>query len=133
MRFTLGDVTRNGLLNRGAREEAYRQTPAQHERLLNRYIRPGMSPAQLMLAQTRGRQLELLQPRYWNDQVPRQVKGPLNPSSSWIDEIEYLPDLGIAVMKTSGREYFYPMTARQVGNWVTADSIGSFYNRNIKL
>lgn len=130
MRFTLGDMTRNGLLNRGAREAAYRQTPVQHQRMLDKYIKPGMTPAQVMLAQTRGAQLEKLNPRYWDDQVPRR---PLNPSSSWIDEIEYMPDLGLAVMKTAGREYYYPMTARQVGNWVTSDSIGSYYNRLVKL
>lgn len=130
MRFRLGDVTRNGLLNRAAKEAAYRQTPVQHQRMLDKYIRPGMSPAQLMLAQTRGQQLEKLNPRYWNDQEPRR---PLNPSSSWIDEIEYLPDLGLAVMRTQGREYYYPMTARQCGNWICSDSIGSYYNRNVKL
>lgn len=130
MLFKLGDMTRNGLLNRGMNKAAYRQTQLEHDRALNKYVRPGMSPAQIMLAQTRGQQLERLNPKYWLDNTPRL---PLNPSSSWIDAIEYLPDLGIAVMKTGGREYYYPLTARQVGNWVTADSIGGFYNRNIKL
>lgn len=130
MKFKLGDATRNALLNVGAREAAYRQTPLQHQRMLDKYIRPGMGPAELALAQIRGEQLEKLNPKYWDDQEPRR---PLSPSSSWIDEIEYLPDLGIAMMRTGGREYYYPMTARQVGNWVTSDGIGEYYNRNLKI
>lgn len=130
MKFRLGDATRNALLNGAARQAAYRQTQLQHDRYANKYVRPGMSPMEIMLAQARGEQEERLNPRYWDDQEPRR---PLNPSSSWIDEIEYLPDMGLAIMHTGGREYYYPMTARQVGNWVTAPSIGSWYNRNIKL
>ena len=132
MKFRLGEATRNALLNGAARDAAYRQTPEQHQALLNRFIRPGMSPTELALAKMRGQQLERMDPRYWDDTEPRR---PLNPSSGWIDEIEYLPDLGLSRMRTeSGREYYYPTTSNKVGNWVAArEGIGEFYNRNIKL
>ena len=73
---------------------------------------------------------EKINPKYWDDDHPRLDLGG---SSSWIDDIEYLPDLGIAVMHTNGNQYYYPMTPEDVGDWVTSDSLGSYYNDNVKL
>lgn len=133
MQFKCGDMTRNGMFNAATKPAAYRQTQLQHDRTINKYVRKGMTPAQIMLAQVRGEQEEMLNPRYWNDQYPRRGNTNAFASSSWIDEIEYLPDMGLAIMKTDGREYYYPMTARQVGNWVTSNSLGQYYNRLVKL
>ena len=134
MLFKLGDATRNALLNSGAKEEAYRQTQRQHDSYANKYVKPGMTPFRVMVAMAQGEQEERLNPRYWNDDRPRVVKGELSPSSTWIDSVEYLPDMGLSVIVTdNGRQYYYPKTARQVGNLVTSPSIGQWYDRNFKL
>ena len=130
MRFELGKVTRNALLNPYAADAAYRQTPEEHSALIHKYERAGMSPTELMLATQRGIDEEKINPKYWDEETPRWDLGG---SSSWIDGIEYIPSLGIAVMKTGGNEYYYPMTSDEVGDWMTSDSLGSYYNRNVKL
>lgn len=130
MRFNLGFGTRNALLNRYAKDAAFRQTPEEHDAAIHKYEVPGMNPTQLLQAAMKGADEERLLPQYWDDETPRLD---LHPSSSWIDGIEYFPDLGIAIMQTNGKEYYYPLTAKEVGDWVTSDSVGSFYNRNIKL
>lgn len=131
MRFgELGKVTRNMLLNQNAREAAYRQTPEEHDALIHQYERPGQTPMERLLAVQQGIDEEKLNPKYWNEDNPRLDLGG---SSSWIDDIEYLPDMGISVMHTNGKQYYYPMTADEVGDWMTSDSLGSYYNANIKL
>lgn len=130
MKFPLGTATRNMLLNRYNSDGAYRQTPEEHEALLHQFEKPGMNPAELLKAIQEGMDAEKANPKYWDDETPRVDLGG---SSSWIDNIEYIPSLGIAVMHTDGREYYYPMTADEVGNWMTSDSLGSYYNANVKL
>ena len=131
MRFgEFGKVTRNMLLNPAAREAAYRQTPEEHDALIHQYERPGQTPMERLLAVQQGIDEEKVSPKYWNDDTPRLDLGG---SSSWIDNVEYLPDMGIAVMHTNGKQYYYPMTADEVGDWMTSDSLGSYYNANIKL
>lgn len=130
MEFELGKLTRNGLLNNYARDAAYRQSPEEHDELIHKYEKPGMSPAELLLATKRGIDEEKINPKYWDDEKPRLALGG---SSSWIDGIDYIPSLGIAVMKTNGHEYYYPMEPDEVGDWMTSDSLGSYYNANVKL
>lgn len=131
MRFgEFGKVTRNMLLNPLAREAAYRQTPEEHDALIHQYESPGQTPMERLLAVQQGIDEEKASPKYWNDDTPRLDLGG---SSSWIDNVEYLPDMGIAVMHTNGKQYYYPMTADEVGDWMTSDSLGSYYNANIKL
>lgn len=127
MKFRIGFGTRN-MLNDG--EAAYRQSPIEHEELLHKYERPGQTPAERLIAAERGMLEEKLNPRYWNDEIPRRDVGG---SSSWIDEIEYLPSLGIAIMHTDGKQYYYPMTSDEVGDWMNSDSLGQYYNNNVKL
>jgi hypothetical protein len=130
MRFDLGQGTRNVLLNRENSEAAYRQSPIEHEEALNQFKRPDMLPHQELVAIMEGENAEKELPKYWNDEVPRLDLGG---SSSWIDGIEYIPELGIAIMETDGREYYYPMTPKEVGDWMTSPSLGSYYNANVKL
>lgn len=130
MRFSLGQGTRNVLLNRDNSEAAYRQDPAEHDALIHQYEKPGMTPNERLLAAIKGLEEEKQNPKYWNDEVPRLDLGG---SSSWIDQIEYVPSLGMAIMETNGREYYYPMTPNEVGNWMNSDSLGSYYNKFIKL
>ena len=130
MKFDLGKATRNMLLNDSAKESAYRQTPEEHEALLHKYEDASQTPMERLLAIQRGIDEEKLNPKYWDDATPRLDLGG---SSSWIDNIEYIPSLGIAIMNTNGREYYYPMSPNEVGNWMTSDSLGSFYNQYVKL
>lgn len=125
-----GNLTRNMLQNGDAAIAAFRQSPAEHDELLHRYERAGQSPTERLLAVEQGIQEEKSYPKYWNDEFPRRDLGA---SSSWIDDIEYLPDLGIAVMHTNGKQYYYPMSSDEAGRWVTSDSLGQYYNNNIKL
>ena len=125
-----GKATRNMLLNPYAKDAAYRQSPEEHDALIHKYEKPGQTPMERLLAVQRGLDEEKINPKYWDDDHPRLDLGG---SSSWIDDIEYLPDLGIAVMHTDGRQYYYPMTPDDVGDWVTSDSLGSYYNANVKL
>ena len=129
MLFELSKMTRNALMNPYEAEAAYRQSPSQHEALLNKYVKPGMSPAELMLALDQGRQEEAAEPRYWNDQLPRRDIGA---SSSWIDSIEYLPDMGLASFSVNGRQYFYPMSSDEVGDLINSDSIGQNVSKMMK-
>lgn len=130
MRFNLGQGTRNVLLNRENSDAAYRQSLEEHEEALNQFKKPCMLPQQELIAIMDGEIAEKELPKYWDDNVPRLDLGG---SSSWIDGIEYMPDLGIAIMNTNGREYYYPMTPDEVGDWITSPSLGSYYNANVKL
>jgi len=130
MKFSVGFGTRNALLNGSNKEAAYRQDPVEHEIAIHKYERPGQTPAERLFAIEKGQEEERELPKYWDDEYPRRD---INESSSWIDEIEYLPSMGLAIMKTNGHEYYYPMTSKEVGDWVTSDSLGGYYNRNVKL
>lgn len=129
MRFDLGYGTRNVLLNGSNAEAAYRQTPTEHEEALHKYERPGQTPAERLIATEQGMIEEQMLPKYWNDTIPRRDVGG---SSSWINGIEYLPDFGLAIMNTKGREYYYPATNEEMGDWITSDSIGGTYNEKFK-
>lgn len=130
MIFDIGNGTRNMLLNQYLKEAAYRQTPQEHEELINKYVRPGMSPAQMMLAMAQGEQLERLNKKYWNEQTPRYD---FSPSSSWISQVESLPDLGITRVTTDrGQSYYYPQSTDEAGNFVTSDSLGQYFNNYMK-
>jgi hypothetical protein len=130
MRFGLGFGTRNVLLNRNNAEAAYRQTPAEHDEALHQFERPGQTPAEQLIAAEEGMIAEKELPKYWDDDTPRRDLGG---SSSWINEIEYLPSVGMAILHAGGRQYYYPMTTDEAGNWVTSDSIGQYYNQNVKM
>lgn len=130
MRFPIGFGTKNILLNRENAEAAYRQDPMEHEAELHKYDSPSLSPYEQLMATVKAADEEKLNPKYWDENEPRLDLGG---SSSWIDGIEYMPELGIAIMKTNGREYYYPMTPDEVGDWVTSDSLGSYYNNFVKL
>lgn len=130
MKFQLGQGSRNVLLNRENGEAAYRQTDAEHNEALQKYMTPGMDSKSLLEATVKGQDEEKLNPKYWDDDTPRLDLGG---SSSWIDDIEYMPELGLAIMHTGGREYYYPMTPDEVGDWMNSDSLGSYYNNFVKL
>lgn len=122
-------LTHNSLLNRGNKDAAYKQTELEHNEALNKYIRPGMTPLEMMAARSRGEAEEKLLPKYWDDELPRQS---LNPSSSFIDDVTVIPSLNMARIRIGNKTYTYPMKDTLAGDMVTNFSIGEFYNDNVK-
>lgn len=128
MRFDLAPITRNALA--GNTEAAYRQTPSQHEELLTQYERPGMTPMELMAAQLQGMEAEQAEPRYWLDETPRRDIGA---GSSWVRGVEFLPESGIAIITMpNGKNEYRFMSADGVGDMITSDSIGNYFNTHLR-
>lgn len=126
------------------KDAAYMQTPAEHEANIERFtkererqfVRAGMTPAQVLNAKRRARawaenydeptKVE----EYWKgDQKPRR---PIQVSSSFIGEVRVVPSLGLARLNLNGRNYSYSLTPEMVGDMVTSDSLGQFYNGAIR-
>jgi hypothetical protein len=133
MRFDLGYGTRNMLLNRSFTNAAYRQTALEHQNYIDEFARQrmanGENPAMAYYeAETIDEPTKV--EKYWNDFEPRR---PVDDSSSWVNSIEHLPDAGMSVMTTNGgKEYYYPQTSDEAGDWITSDSIGGYYNNFVK-
>lgn len=127
MKFSVStgpSLTRNALLNRSNKDAAYRQTDFEHDNLLNAFVETNMEPWQEKLALLRGKQAEEGNPRYWDDEEPRK---PLTPSSSFIEDIEYLPTLNLARIRIGGKIYDFPgFTPKQMGDMITSDSLGGY-------
>lgn len=134
MRFDLGFGTRNMLLNRAFHDAAYRQTAMEHQDYIDEFARRrmanGENPAMAYYnAETIDEPQQVEQ--YWNDFTPRRDIGG---SSSWVRSIEHLPDAGMSIMTTSnGKEYYYPQTSDEAGDWINSDSIGQHFNNYIKM
>lgn len=129
MKFLMDYGTRDAILAAANKEAAYRQNETEHDDTIHQFEKPGMTPPEKLLATQEGIEAEKELPEYWDEEVPRRDLGT---ASHWIDEVEYFPDLGIASMNVNGKQYIYPMTNEDMGEWMTADSIGSYYNNLIK-
>jgi hypothetical protein len=128
MNFQINPISRNVLA--GNSEAAYRQTPAQHDELLHQFERPGMTPMELMAAQLQGEEAEAAEPRYWLDQTPRRDLGV---GSSWIKNVEYLPESGIAIITMpDGKNEYRFLDSDTVGDFITSDSLGNYFNRFLR-
>lgn len=129
MLFNLGNVTRNGLLNKAEKDAAYRQSDFEHEQALNKFVQPGMTPVQKKIAKEMGEEYEKSLPKYWLDQSPRRN---VDPSSSFIEQVEHFPTMGITRVQMGGKSYIYPMDDNFTGDMLTSDSIGKVYNDSVK-
>lgn len=129
---------------RAYRNAAFMQTDKQHEDALKKFtkererqfIRIGMSPAQIANAKVRARNWaeNFDEPKkveeYWKrDQEPRR---PISLSSSWVGGVHIVPSLGLARLNLNGRNYSYALTPEFVGKMLTSNSIGQYYNRNLR-
>ena len=143
MRFDLGYGTRS-FIGGENRDAAFRQTPTEHQQYIdeftqqheNELIQPGMTPLQIALAKAEARYLgeqdeQTKIPEYWMDTTPRRDVGA---TSTWINNIEVMPDGGMAQMQTNdGNIYYYPLSDEEVGNWVTDPmGVGEYYNTMIR-
>ena len=129
---------------RAYRKAAFMQTDKQHEEALKKFskererqfIRIGRSPAQIANAKVRARNWaeNFDEPKkveeYWKrDQEPRR---PISLSSSWVGGVHIVPSLGLARLNLNGRNYSYALTPEFVGKMLTSNSIGQYYNRNLR-
>lgn len=125
-------------LRSGDRTAAERQSPFEHENLLDEKNLPGYWTAVAMppgpqrdlalnalKAEAIRRESEI--PKYWNDQYPRR---PITQSSSWISGIDYDPVTNYAQMHTKdGKSYGYGgIDATQMANIINSQSIGDEFN-----
>lgn len=112
-------------------ETCYMQSPEEHRALLEKY--KGVKGMPAALAEALGEEEERRSPRYWKtDTQPRY--GGSTPSSSFIQGINVSPGLNIAtITMKNGRSYSYPLTTEQAGELTNANSLGAWYNKNIKL
>lgn len=126
------------------KDAAYMQSPTEHKRAIKKFtkererqfIRAGMTPAQIAAAKKRAEQwaINYDEPtkveKYWKgDKEPRRD---IQISSSFIGGVRIVPSLGLARLDLGGRSYSYALTPRVVGNMVTSDSLGQYYNRRIR-
>jgi len=112
-------------------ETSYKQTPEEHQALLNKYM--GIKGLPKEIALQLGAEEEKRSPRYWiGDTAPRY--GGSTPSSSFIQAINVSPGLNLAtITMKNGRSYSYAITPEQAGDLVNSNSLGAWYNKNIKL
>jgi len=111
------------------------QTLDEHNRALNKYIRPGMTPLQQKEAIRRGIEEEKKLESYWtNDDKPRSDK--VKSSSSAVSDVHVNPDGTISVrFRQQGKWYTYgggPTSydaALAANDLVTANSMGKAINK----
>lgn len=116
----------NNVLMSGDRTATERQTPAQHEELLDITTLPdypafmAMPPGpnkslmyNALVAQAELREQE--DPRYWNDSMPRRN---ITQSSSFIGPIDYDQNTNLATVQLGDRMYVYPLDNQQMSEWL---------------
>lgn len=57
---------------------------------------------------------------------------PMKASSTFVRHINFLPTSKTAFVRIGNGQYVYPMTPKQLGNWLCSNSLGRFYNNYIK-
>lgn len=131
-------ITAKGMNNNirtGDRLAAERQTPLEHEELLDERNLPGyreammlQGPARLMAIQQLRAQAALREaeyPKYWDDQYPRRD---IAQSSSWVGDIDYDPYSNVMQVQLGNKVYTYSKTPDQVAQIVNSPNIGDCLN-----
>lgn len=134
-----GNGMGNNILKSGDRQAAFRQTPAEHEELLDERNLPGYreammleGPARLMAIQQLRAQAALREaasPKYWSDEYPRRN---ISQSSSFIGDINYDPFSNSAQIQIGNKVYSYYRTPDQIAEMINSPSIGSYFNNVLK-
>lgn len=112
-------------------ETSYEMSQAEEKALRESFMHvPGISP---VMAKQLGDEAVAKSPHYRAfDSNPRY--GGSTPSSSFIQAVTVSPGLGLAsITMKNGRTYSYPISSRAAGELINADSLGRWYNANIKL
>jgi len=133
-------ITGNGLgsniLKSGDRQATFRQTPQEHEELLDERTIPGyqeamtlQGPARLFAIQQLRAKAALREaeyPKYWDDQYPRR---PIDQSSSWVGDINYDPYSNVAQVQLGNKVYSYSMSPNRIAEILNSPSIGQEFNK----
>lgn len=130
----------NNALIGGVREAVERQTPYEHEALLDVTTLPDYqrimttNPSALamfmpsLIAQAELREAEY--PKYWDDSVPRRD---VTQSSSFVGPMDYDPYSNMAMVQLNNRVYPYVgIDPVRMAEWLNYPSIGQYYNRFVK-
>lgn len=130
-----GNGLSNNVLKSGDRLATQRQTPLEHEELLDERNLPGYreammltGPARLMAIQQLRAQAALREaeyPKYWEDQYPRRD---ISQSSSWVSDIDYDPYSNVMQVQLGNKIYTYSKTPDQVAEILNSPSIGGYFN-----
>ena len=129
---------------RAYKDAAFKQTDKEHEDAIEKFtkererqfVRIGMTPAQIAngkrMARAWAENYDEPQKveKYWKgDTEPRR---PISLSSSWVGGVHIVPSLGLARLNLNGRNYSYALTPEFVGKMLTSNSIGQYYNKNLR-
>lgn len=129
----MGKGLGNNALKSGLEEARYRQTPQEHEQLLDisnlpdypEYLAMPPGPGKtLMLAklQAEAQFREHEAPKYWDEQTPRRQ---VTQSDAWVRGIDYDPYSNFMQYHTERHSYARPgMSPSDVGDTVSAPDIG---------
>lgn len=94
------------------------------------YIAQAMNDVPLMRAlEQRAKEYELKYPRYWKsgDNFQRTPKPEL--TSSWVENVDYNPNTGLAVIRLNGSDYTYAgITPDQMERFLKSPSLGAVIN-----
>jgi len=126
----------SNVLKSGDRQATFRQTPQEHEELLDERTIPGyqeamalQGPARLFAIQQLRAQAALREaeyPKYWDDEYPRR---PIDQSSSWVGDINYDPYSNVAQVQLGNKVYSYSMSPNRIAEILNSPSIGQEFNK----
>lgn len=130
----------NNALKSGDRQATFRQTPYEHEQLLDETNLPGYreammlpGPQRLMAIQQLRAQAALREaeyPKYWDDDYPRRD---ISQSSSWISDMDYDPYSQVLQVQMGNNVYAFPgQSPNNVADWLNSPSLGQYFNNKFK-
>lgn len=130
----------NALMS-GERKAVERQTPLQHEELLDisslpdypAFVAMPPGPQKSLMYNALVAQAELRErenPRYWEDSIPRRN---VTQSSSFIGPVDYEPSTGMAMVQLGNKVYPYSgLDPVKMAEWLNSPSMEDYYLRFIK-
>ena len=129
----------NNALKSGDRQATFRQTPAEHEQLLDETNLPGYREAMMLPGPQRLMAIQQLRaeaalreaesPKYWDDDYPRRD---ISQSSSWVGDIDYDPYSNVAQIQLGNQVYSYSRTPEQIAEMINSPSIGGYFNNVLR-
>lgn len=129
----------SNVLKSGDRLAVERQTPQEHEELLDERNLPGYreamslpGPQRLMAIQQLRAEAALREqeyPKYWSDEYPRRN---ISQSSSFIGDINYDPFSNSAQIQIGNKVYSYYRTPDQIAEMINSPSIEGYFNHILK-
>lgn len=130
----------NNALKSGDRQASFRQTPYEHEQLLDETNLPGYREAMLLPGPQRLMAIQQLRaeaalreaeyPKYWDDDYPRRD---ISQSSSWISDMDYDPYSQVLQVQMGNNVYAFPgQSPDNVADWLNSPSLGQYFNNRFK-